>query len=166
MKRYVEGSYKARLAFFFVFLLWAVVVLFQQRFDTWFPISGTLQEQLVQSSDRALLAAIVSTVMYLALSGFVVFEAIWTVRTKQYPPLGHLVPFRTPIREIKYPIMVWVCAGSILSMCIGHIALQVFAWFLINEYALVNIRLLELLERKCDTIALTVCSTLPHPTSF
>ncbi len=121
MKRYIEGSYKARLVFFLAFLLWAGLVLFLQRFDTWFPISGTLQEQLVQSSDRALLAAIVSTVFYLALSGLVVFEAIWTVRTRQYPPLGHLVPFRTPIREIKYPILVWVwpvpflrCALAIL----------------------------------------------------
>lgn len=147
-------------------LLWASLVLFLQRFDTWFPISGTPQEKLVQSSDRALLAAIVVAVVYLTLSGIVVFEAIWMVRTRQWPPHGHLMPFRTPIKEIKNPIMVWVCAGSILTMCMGHIALQVYAWFLIDQYALANIRLLELLERKCDTIALTACSTLPHSNSF
>ena len=45
MERYIEGSYKARLVFFFVALLWAGLVLFLQRFDTWFPISGTPQEQ-------------------------------------------------------------------------------------------------------------------------
>ena len=164
MERYIEGSYKARLVFFFVALLWAGLVLFLQRFDTWFPISGTPQEQLVQSSDRALLAAIIVTVFYLTLSGIVVFETIWTVRTRQWPPHG--MPFRTPIKEIKNPIMVWMFASSILAMYLGHIAIQVYAWYLTNELTQEAIRLLEPPEGKCTTIAVTVCSTLPHSSSF
>ena len=165
MKRYIEGSYKARLVFFFLVLLWASLVLFLQRFDEWFPLNGTPVEQLIQGSDRHLLAVIGLVVFYLILSGIVVFEAVWTVRSRQWPPHGHPMPFRTPVREIKNPIMVWVFAGFMLSSYMTHIALSVYSWSLHNKLLQATIRLLEPPKGDCTTPVLLSCSTPPHSTS-
>jgi hypothetical protein len=169
MKRYIEASYKARLVFFLLVLLWAGLVLLQKllqkHFDEWFPLTGTPVEQLIQSSDRQLLAVIVLVVFYLTLSGIVVFEAIWTVRSRQWPPHGHPVPFRTPVKEIKNPIMVWLFAGSILTMYMGHIALYVYSWSLTNKLIQETIPSLEMPKGDCTTPVLLSCSTPPHSTS-
>jgi len=165
MKRYIEGSYKARLVFFFLVLLWAGLVLFLQRFNEWFPLTGTPVEQWIQSSDRYLFGAIVLVVFYLTLSGIVVFEAIWTVRSRQWPPHGHPVPFRTQVKGIKHPTMVWLFAGSIIAMYMGHIAIQVYTWSLSNKLDQEIIRLLEPPKGDCTTPVLLSCSTPPHSTS-
>jgi hypothetical protein len=169
MKRYIEPSYKARLVFFFLVLLWAGLVLLQtllqKHFDEWFPLAGTPVEQVIQSSDRHLLAVIVFVVFYLTLSGIVVFVAIWTVRSRQWPPHGHPMPFRTPVKEIKNPIMVWLFAGFILIIYISHIALSVYAWSLNNKLLPEIIRLLEPPKGDCTTPVLLSCATPPHSTS-
>lgn len=166
MKRYIEGSYNARLVLFFLVLLWAGLVLFLQRFDDWFPLTGTPVEQVIQSSDRSRAGVIVQVVFYLTLSSIVVFEAIWTVRSRQWPPHGHPVPFRTQVKEITHPIKVWLLAGFILIMHMSLIALSVYSWSLSNEFDQEIIRVLERPKGDCTTPVLLSCSTPPHSSSF
>src|SRR4029079_2888567 len=104
MKRYVEASPKARLVFLVFILFWLSLALLLDRFDAWFPLAGTPAERLHKISDRTLVALILSVVLYLIMVCLVVFEGIWTVLSRQWPPKGHPMPFRTPVKEINNPI--------------------------------------------------------------
>ena len=133
MKHYVEASPRAKKVFFIVAFIWAGVALFLAGYDVWFPISDVPQEQLVQISHRALVAVIVSVVFYLALSILVVLYAVWTVRSRQWPPHGCSMPFRTKVHEIKQPVLVWVLAGILLFGYMAHIGKQIYSWSKTNN---------------------------------
>ena len=133
MKHYIEASPKAKKVFFIVAFIWAGVALFLANYDVWFPVSGTQQEQLVQISNRGLVAVVVAVVFYLALSILVVVYTVWTVRSRQWPPLGHSMPFRTQVHEIKQPVLVWVFAGILLLGYMAHLGKQIYSWSLTNK---------------------------------
>jgi hypothetical protein len=133
MKRYVEASPRAKKVFFIVAFIWAGVALFLAGYDVWFPLSDVPQEQLVQISNRALVAVVVSVVFYLALSILVVLYTVWTVRSRQWPPHGCSMPFRTKVHEIKQPVLVWVLAGILLFGYMAHIGKQIYSWSQTNN---------------------------------
>jgi hypothetical protein len=151
IKRYVDASPKARLVFLLLILFWLSLALFLDRFSVWFPLDGTPSERLLKISDRGRIALIVTVVFYLILSGIVVFESIWTVRSRQWPPQGHPMPFRTRIKEIKHPTRVWLFAGSILAIYFAHIGLHVYSWYRSNRAIQETILLLERPQGKCTT---------------
>ena len=165
MKRYVEASPKARLVFLVFILFWLSLALLLDRFDAWFPLAGTPAERLHKISDRTLVALILSVVLYLIMSGLVVFEGIWTVRSRQWPPKGHPMPFRTPVKEINNPIKVWLFAGFILAMYSSNIAMNVFSWSRSNTVIQETISLLEKPIGKCTKPVLIACSTAPRADS-
>lgn len=150
-KRYVEASPKARLVFLVLILFWLSLALFLDRFGAWFPLDGTPTERLLKVSDRALIALIVSVIFYLTLSGIVMFESIWTVRSRQWPPEGHPMPFRTRVKEIKHPTMVWLFAGSIIAIYFAHIGMNAYSWSRSNRAIQETISLLERPQGKCTT---------------
>ena len=150
-KRYVEASPKARLFFLVAILSWLALLLFLDRFNVWFPVHGTPTEKLVKTLDRGLVVLIVSVSFWLMLSTIMVFEAIWTVRSRQWPPHGHPMPFRTPVKEIKHPLTVWLFAGSIVAMYMTHIVINVASWSRVNKVIHETISLLERPQGKCGT---------------
>ena len=133
MKRYIEASSKAKKVFFSVAVIWAGLALLLVGLNEWFPVSGTLQEQSVQISNRALILVVVKVVSYLAMSILVVLYAFWTVRSRQWPPLGHSMPFRTQVREIKQPVLVWVLAGFLLLGNVAQIGTSIYIWSQTNK---------------------------------
>ena len=133
MKHYIEASPKAKKVFFIVAFIWAGVALFLASYDVWFPVSGTQQEQLVQISNRGLVALVVAVVFYLLLSILVVAYTVWTVRSGQWPPLGRSMPFRTRVHEIKQPVLAWVFAGILLLGYAAHLGTQIYSWSLTNK---------------------------------
>lgn len=133
MKRYIEASPKAKKVFFSVAVIWAGVALLLVVLNDWFSISGTPQEQSVQISNRALGLVVIKVVSYLALSTLVVLYACWTVRSRQWPPLGHPMPFRTQVREIKQPVWVWVLAGFLLLGYMAQMGTAIYSWSQINK---------------------------------
>jgi hypothetical protein len=133
MKRYIEASSKAKKVFFSVAVVWAGVALLLVGLNEWFPVSGTLQEQSVQISNRALVIVVVEVVSYLAVSILIVLYAFWTVRSRQWPPLGHSMPFRTQVREIKQPVLVWVLVGLVLLGYMAKLGVAIYSWLLVSK---------------------------------
>ena len=127
MKRYVEASPKAREWFFFGAVLWAGLALFTSRFNTIFPLSGRVDELLTQIDERALYALVALTVFYLALSAVAILLALKAVRTRQWPPAGVAVPFRTSVKEIRKPFKVWLLLAVLLVVYAGHIAIAAYS---------------------------------------
>ena len=126
MKRYVEASPKARQWFFLVAVVWAGLALVASRLNTYFPLSGHVEELLVQIDARALYALVALSLFYLTLSVVAIFLATRTVRTRQWPPAGLEVPFRTPVTEIRTPFKVWLLLGLVLAAYAGHVAIAAY----------------------------------------
>src|ERR1022692_4721965 len=103
MKRYVEASPKARQWFFLIAIVLGGLVLFMYVFDTYFPPVGSVLEQLAQMDARATYKLIAFIPIYLVFSVVAFVLAARSVRTRQWPPAGIAVPFRTQIREIRKP---------------------------------------------------------------
>ena len=63
------------------------------------------------------------------------------VRTRQWPPPGMQVPFRTRVFEIHQPIKVWICTIVILIVLSIDVGLSIYTWQLRNQFFEENIRL-------------------------
>ena len=123
MQRYVEASPRARQWFFLAAIVWLGLVLLTSRFGTYFPLSGSPSEKLAQLDQRSWYALGAFVVFYAALSVLAVFLAAKAVRTKQWPPAGLTVPFRTRVYEIQSPFKVWFWVLVLLCVYCTHIAL-------------------------------------------
>jgi hypothetical protein len=126
MKRYVEASPRARQWLFLVAVVWAGLVLFASRFSTYFPLPTGAQELLAQIDARALYGLVALSLFYLALSAMAIFVAIRVVRTRQWPPAGMAVPFRTPVREIRKPAAVWLSLAILLLVYAAQIVMAAY----------------------------------------
>ena len=60
---------------------------------------------------------------YLFLSAAAIVLAVKAIRTKQWPPAGLPVPFRTRIHEIRRPFKVWLLVAALVGVYLTHIAL-------------------------------------------
>ena len=123
MKQYLDASPRVRQWFFFIAVVWLGLVLLTVRFNTYFPLSGNAQEQLAQIDARATYALVALVLFYLGLSVQAVLLAAKAVRTKQWPPAGVAVPFRTQIHEIRRPLKVWFWVSVLVCAYGTHIAL-------------------------------------------
>jgi hypothetical protein len=123
MRRYVEASPRARQWFFLIAVVWAGLGFIASRLNTYLPLSGHVEELLIQIDARALCALVVLSLFYVALSVVAIVLAARTVRTGQWPPVGLKVPFRTPVTEIRKPYKVWLLLGLLLAVYAGHVAL-------------------------------------------
>jgi hypothetical protein len=128
MKQYVEASPRAKLVFYVAAIFLGGIGIFLFRFNAWFPVHGSPEEQLRQMADRAMYVMVALVVSYVALSGLVLILAIRTVRTRQWPPVGLPMPFRMAVTEIKRPFAVWALAAVLFVLYTTHAALSINSW--------------------------------------
>ena len=140
--RFVESSPRARRWFWFVVLIWISLVVFLVEFDTLFPVSGTVQDQIATLVNRSRFALLSRIAFYVTFSIIILILAMKVVRTGQWPPAGMQVPFRTRVQEIHRPIKVWIYTISILILHSISVGLSIYTWQLRNQFFEENIRLL------------------------
>jgi hypothetical protein len=128
MSQYVEASPRAKLVFYLAAIALGGIGIFLFRFNAWFPVHGSPEEQLRQMADRAMYVMIALVVMYGALACLVLILAIGTVRTRQWPPAGLPMPFRMAVTEIKRPFAVWAPVAVVLVLYVTHAALSINSW--------------------------------------
>ena len=128
MNQYVEASPRAKIVFYVAAIVLGGIGIFLFRFNAWFPVQGSPEEQLRQMADRAMYVMIALVVMYGLLACLVLILAIGTVRTRQWPPAGLPMPFRMAVTEIKRPFVVWAPVAVLLVLYVTHAALSINSW--------------------------------------
>jgi hypothetical protein len=126
--RYVEPSNRPRRWFWIVALIWVCALAILVRFDELFPITGSSLNQIEALVKRSFFAAVFMMIVYLGMSLIIVFLAVRTIRTKQWPPRGMGVPFRTRVTEIRRPVFVWLYAAVMLFLLALQIGISVKKW--------------------------------------
>ena len=127
MKRYVEASTRARQWYFLAAVVWAGLALLVSRFNSYCPLPSDARELLTAVDARATYRLVTVSVFYLLFSGVAILLAIKAVSTKQWPPAGMPVPFRTQVREIHRPLKVWFALAVLLVIYASHIAVTAYA---------------------------------------
>jgi formate hydrogenlyase subunit 3/multisubunit Na+/H+ antiporter MnhD subunit len=122
MTEYVEPSLKARQLFFLAVILLGGFALFISRLDELLPYS-----EPDQMRDWALIAMVLSTIFFTALSVVAIYYTRRAVQSGQWPAKGMAVPFRTKIKVIKNPRNAWLLLTVILCYFAFKIA---FLWFM------------------------------------
>ena len=104
MTEYVEPTLRTRQLFFLAVILLAGLSLFAFRLDVYFPpVSDWHQMQ-----QRLFVVIVLSNLLNIALSIWVINLTRRAVRCGQWPPKGMRVPFRTKIKRIKKPRIAWL----------------------------------------------------------
>jgi hypothetical protein len=80
---------------------------------------------------------------YLVLSVVAVILATKAVRTRQWPPAGMAVPFRTPVQEIRKPFKVWLLLAILLVAYAAHIVIAAYSAAATHSMVQETRRLLE-----------------------
>ena len=127
MKRYIEASPRARQWYFLAAIVWAGLALFVSRINTYFPLPSDARELLTAVDARATYRLVTVSLFYLLFSAAAIFLALKAVRTKQWPPAGMAVPFRTQLREIHRPHRVWLVLAVLLLIYASHIVVTAYA---------------------------------------
>lgn len=130
-KSYVEASPKARQLFFLYLIVWGAIVVAWEKYGGIPPHEGSGQELIVQIEELNFISLMITIVFYTILSAMILWIAVRTSRSGQWPPEGMAMPFRTRIKDVS-PAKVWIYTISILCMYGGHIFLQVYSWWHIN----------------------------------
>ena len=133
MKRYVEPTEKARQLFFLALLMISGLALLADRLDELLPISSDTSVALDQVLERSLLGAVLSSVFYGALAGIAIHLTRRAVVSKQWPPVGMSVPFRTAVREVRRPWTAWTCLGLVLLAFALQIAGPWYGYVTVRE---------------------------------
>ena len=122
MKRYIEASPKARQWFFLALAIWAFVAVLWLNFEAYFPLPSDVRDRLAEHQARSLYRFIAIALLYGALSVAACMAIAKAVRTKQWPPAGSPVPFRTRVHEIRNPRKVWLLGALVIAMHLGLVA--------------------------------------------
>jgi hypothetical protein len=122
--------------FFLAAFILVGYILFIATFDTYRPPVGSVLERLVQVDARATYRLTGFVLFYLGLSVWVFVLATKAVRTRQWPPAGVAVPFRTEIREIRKPFKVWAYVA--ILVCIYGTAVASMVYERIAMHAMVQ----------------------------
>jgi hypothetical protein len=125
---YIEPSNNARRWFWIFALIWVCAAAFLTHFDDLFPVTGTALDQIEGLLKRSFCAAVFTTIFYLTIGGTIIFLAVRTVRTKQWPPRGMAVPFRARATEIRRPVIVWLYAAVMLLLIALQIGISFKKW--------------------------------------
>ena len=131
MKRYIEASPKTRQWFFLALAIWAFVTALWLNFDAYFPLPSDVGDRLAAHHARTLYWFIAFALLYGALSVAAGIAIAKAVRTKQWPPAGSPVPFRTRVHDIRNPRKVWLLGTLVIAMHLGFIA--AFAYVVATE---------------------------------
>ena len=124
MKRFVEPSTKAQQLFFLALVLLGALALLANRLPDFLPsISLDPSVASEQVLNQSLWIASLNTLFYLGLSFHAVHYVHRAVRSRQWPPEGMSVPFRTEIKEIKNPRNAWAVLAFLLLLYAAQIAM-------------------------------------------
>jgi hypothetical protein len=116
MNRYVEGDAKVRNVFLACVLTVIAAGFALRYYVSSLPMPVGTPEYVGETlMSRNLLGVVLLTLFYLAYAAIVVWFTAKTVRSKQFPPAGMRMPFRTKIYSISNPTVLW--AVVVLLLC-------------------------------------------------
>lgn len=109
--------------FFLSLLFVAGIALIADRTDELLPpVSSSEAVALDQVLERSLLGAMLASVFWSCLGCVAIYLTHRAVKSRQWPPAGFSVPFRTEIVEIRRPWVAWVLLGVLLATCAVQVA--------------------------------------------
>lgn len=136
MKRYIEPTLRARQLFFLGLLVVAGVALLADRANQFLPpLSSDEVVALDQMVERSLLAALLASVFWCGLGGAAIYLTNRAIRSRQWPPAGISVPFRTEAVDIKRPWVAWALLVVFLVTCVVQIAGPWYGYATLRELA-------------------------------
>lgn len=104
MEKYIEPTLKTRQLFFLsIALLGGLALLASHRDKFLPPLNHDPSLAIDQMLNRSLVAALISTILFISFSVAAIHYTRLVIRSGQWPPKGMNVPFRTKIRKIKNP---------------------------------------------------------------
>jgi hypothetical protein len=132
MTNYIEPTLKTRQLFFFAVVVLGGLAVLTSRLDELLPpLSGDPLLALDQMHFRLLVATVLSTIIFTALSIVAIYNTRRAVQSGQWPAKGMTVPFRTKIVEIKNARNAWLLLAIILCCFVSMVSLK---WFIYSKY--------------------------------
>lgn len=126
MITYIEPNLGTRRVFFLAVVLFGVLAFaMSQLEDLLPPLSSDPLQALDQSTDRLLIATILNTFTHIVISVVAVYLTQRAVQSRQWPPKGMNVPFRTRVTEIKRPMVAWSLLVMVLSIFVAQVSTRV-----------------------------------------
>jgi hypothetical protein len=133
---FVEADPRARRLFVAAVLV-ALAVAGALAFFALHPPApqGETSLELKALAQRALWSALLATAFAFTVSVVSLRLAAHSVRTRQWPPLGMRMPFRTRVQALPRPGRAWGLAGAIVVAVFGVALLYWLHYFQAREFA-------------------------------
>lgn len=144
MTTYVDPNPRTRRFFFIALAVLGALALVAARIEDLLPpLSNDPIQALDETTNRLLVATILNTLVNIVFSVIAVHLTRRAVQSRQWPPKGMNVPFRTRVTAIERPTVAWAFLAVVLCLFVFQSSLRVSIYIMARSGIEETKRLLE-----------------------